>query len=118
MPFFLYDGCEPAFLLRLDLSIMFIFVKIFLLALIQNVSFSMVSRSRNRDNLNYHIIAAFFSNTIWFMTMRELVLSDMTFWLFIPYTLGTVIGSVWGVKQSMKIERWLDARSDSHLVQK
>jgi hypothetical protein len=88
---------------------------ILVLAFIQNVSFSVVSRSRNRDNVTYHLIAAVFSNTIWFMTMRQLVQADMTFLLFIPYTVGTVSGSLSGVKVSMLIEKWLNARSDSHL---
>lgn len=88
---------------------------ILVLAFVQNVAFSVVSRSRNRDNMTYHLIAAFFSNTIWFMTMRELVLADMTIYLFLPYTIGTVAGSLSGVKISMWIERWLNARSDSHL---
>lgn len=88
---------------------------ILVLAFVQNVSFSVVSRSRNRDNMAYHLIAAFFSNTIWFLTMRELVLSDMTVYLFLPYTIGTVSGSLAGVKVSMWIERLLNARSDSHL---
>jgi hypothetical protein len=92
-----------------------IFIKILLLAFIQNVSFSMVSRSRNRDNMTYHIIAAVFSNTLWLLTVRELVLADMSIWLSIPYTIGTVTGSVFGVKISMKIEKWLNASSDSHL---
>lgn len=90
-------------------------IKILVLAFIQNTSFSIVSRSRNRDNITYHIIAALFSNTIWFLTMRELVVSDMTVILLLPYILGTVAGSVYGVKISMKIEKWLNARSDSHL---
>lgn len=88
---------------------------ILVLAFVQNVSFSVVSRSRNRDNMTYHLIAAFFSNTIWFLTMRELVLSDMTVYLFLPYTVGTVAGSLVGVRISMFIEKILDARSDSHL---
>lgn len=92
--------------------------KILLLAFIQNVSFSIVSRSRNRDNINYHIIASLFSNTLWFLTMRELVVSDMTIWLLIPYTIGTVTGSVYGVKISMYIEKKLNAKSDSHLENK
>lgn len=94
---------------------MFIIIKILFLAFIQNVSFSMVSRSRNRDNMTYHIIASLFSNTIWFMTIRELILADMTFILFLPYTIGTVLGSVSGAKMSMWIEKLLNARSDSHL---
>lgn len=85
------------------------------LAFVQSVSFSIVSRSRNRDNLNYHVIASIFSNGVWFLTMRELVVSEMSLTLFIPYTIGTVLGSVFGVKISMKIEKLLQAKSDSHL---
>lgn len=88
------------------------------LALIQNVSFSMVSRSRNRDNTNYHAIASLLSNTLWYMTMRKLVLLDMTLLLFIPYATGTLAGSVFGVKISMIIEKILNATSDSHLKEK
>lgn len=90
---------------------------LFLLALAfaQSVSFSIVSRSRNRSSISYHLIASIFSNGIWFLTFRQLVLSDMTFTLFIPYTIGTVTGSILGVKVSMIIECWLGATSDGHL---
>ena len=91
-------------------------LKILGLAFIQNTSFSMVSRSRNRDNMNYHIIASLFSNTLWFLTMRELVLAELTWWLLIPYAIGTVSGSVYGAKLSMRIERWLGASADGHLT--
>lgn len=90
-------------------------LKILVLAFIQNVSFSIVSRSRNRDNMTYHIIASLFSNSIWFLTFRELIIGEMNFVLFVPYVVGTIFGSVYGVKISMKIEKWLNARSDSHL---
>ena len=85
------------------------------LAFVQNVSFSIVSRSRNRDNIRYHIIAATFSNSIWFFTFRQLVLADMNFILFLPYCVGTVIGSVFGVKISMFLEKILGASADAHL---
>ena len=88
---------------------------ILVLAFVQNVSFSIVSRSRNRDNIRYHIIAATFSNSIWFLTFRQLVLADMSLILFIPYCLGTVAGSVYGVKLSMWIEKMLGASADAHL---
>lgn len=65
--------------------------------------------------MRYHVIAATFSNSIWFLTFRELVISEMNWILFIPYVIGTVAGSVSGVKISMKIEKWLGAYSDSHL---
>lgn len=85
------------------------------LAFVQNVSFSIVSRSRNRNNIRYHVIAASFSNGIWFLTFRQLILADMSFILFIPYCVGTVVGSVFGVKLSMFIEKLLGASADGHL---
>lgn len=88
---------------------------ILILAFIQNVSFSVVSRSRNRNNMRYHLIAAFFSNSIWFLTFRQLVLADMNFVLFMPYCVGTMIGSVCGVRISMFIEKLLGASADAHL---
>lgn len=90
-------------------------VTILVLAYIQNISFSIVSRSRNRNNLTYHMIASVFSNGIWFLTFRQLVLSDMNFMLFIPYTLGTVAGSLSGAKLSMWIEEVIGASADGHL---
>lgn len=94
---------------------MYLIIKIFALAFVQNISFSIVSRSRNRNNKQYHIIAAIFSNSIWFLTFRELILGEMNWMLFIPYVIGTVVGSTYGMTISMKIERWLGATSDGHL---
>lgn len=93
-------------------------ITIMLLAFVQNISFSLVSRSRNRDNMKYHIIASGFSNTIWFLTFKELILHDMTLWVLPFYMVGTITGSVFGVKISMRIEKWLGATSDSHLKTK
>lgn len=89
---------------------------ILLLAFAQNVSFTIVSRSRNRSSFRYHMLASVFSNGIWFLTFRQLILAEMTYVLFIPYTLGTVAGSLCGAKVSMWIERRIGARSDSHIV--
>lgn len=85
------------------------------LAFIQNISFSIVSRSRNRDNMTYHIIAASTSNMIWFLTLKELLVADMNIYILPFYMIGTVTGSVFGVKISMKIEKWLGAEADGHL---
>ena len=93
-----------------------ILLKILVLAFVQNVSFSIVSRSRNRNNVKYHIIAAAFSNAIWFLTFRELIRGDMNLILFIPYCVGTVLGSVTGVRLSMFIEKLLGASADGHLT--
>lgn len=64
------------------------------------------------------MIAAFFSNTIWFLTFRELIRGDMNLVLFLPYCVGTMIGSMCGVKVSMAIEKWVGAEADGHLKKK
>lgn len=92
-------------------------VYIMLLAFVQSVSFSVISRARNRNNIRYHIVASVFSNTIWFLTFRELVVNQMSWALLIPYMVGTTAGSVTGAKLSMWIERRLMAASDDHLKQ-
>lgn len=84
---------------------------ILLLAFAQNVAFTMVSRSRNRDNMTYHAICSVFSNGIWFLTMHQLVVADLSLWLFIPYVTGTVAGSLFGAKVSMKIESAIGAKT-------
>ena len=81
------------------------------LAFIQTVSFSLVSRARNRDHMGYHATASVLSNGIWFLTFHQLVVADMSFMLFIPYLIGTVSGSLYGAGVSIKIERWLGAKT-------
>lgn len=91
-----------------------IFFWIAALAFVQNVAFTLTSRSRNRDNMAYHLVTAVFSNGIFFLTFRELVLSDMSWMLFVPYIVGTVSGSLFGVKVAFSIERLIGARADPH----
>lgn len=87
-------------------------ITILALAFIQNVSFTMVSRSRNRSNMTYHALCSVASNGLWFLTVRELVIADLTLWLFVPYVAGTVSGSLFGAKVSMKIEKMIGAVAD------
>jgi hypothetical protein len=84
---------------------------ILILAFIQNVSFTLVSRARNRDNHYYHIVASLFSNGIWFLTMRELVVNDLSYDLLAFYVIGTVTGSVFGAKVSIAIEKAIGAKT-------
>lgn len=79
-----------------------------LMAFAQNVSFSIVSRSRNRDSKTYHFVAAILSNGVWFATLKYLAVTNQMDWvLFVPYTVGTVSGSVTGQAVSMWIEKRL-----------
>jgi hypothetical protein len=91
------------------------YLGLLLLAFVQNVSFSLVSRSRNRDNMSYHIVASIFSNAVWFLTFRLLVTANMDLFMMLPYTVGTVLGGVSGVRISMWIEQKIGATSDSHI---
>ena len=84
---------------------------ILVLGFIQNVSFSLVSRARNRDSMTYHAICAMVSNAVWFFTMRELVLADLTLLLLVPYIVGTVTGSLVGARVSMRIEKMIGAKT-------
>lgn len=88
------------------------------LAFAQSVAFSLVSRARNRNNTAYHIVASIMSNGVWFLTFKSLVTSKMDWMLFVPYTTGTVAGSVFGAKVSQVIEKWLGATSDDHIKPK
>jgi hypothetical protein len=90
-------------------------LKILGLAIVQNVAFTLVSRSRNRDNKRFHLIASTFSHTLWFLTFKELILADMSLILLIPYVIGSLVGSIYGMTLSMKIEKWLGATADGHI---
>ena len=81
------------------------------LAFAQNSAFSMVSRARNRDNDAYHMFASMLSNSLWFFTMQHLVAEDMTTWVLAPYLAGTVLGSLFGAKVSIKIEKLIGAET-------
>ena len=81
------------------------------LAYVQNIAFTMVSRARNRDSHAYHATMAVFSNGIWFLTMRELVVADLSLWLLLPYVGGTVLGSLTGAEVSMRIEKIIGAKT-------
>ena len=78
-------------------------------AFMQTTSFSLVSRARNRDHMGYHAFASVLSNGLWFATMGILVTSGMHWTLAIPYIIGTVLGSLFGAKLSIRIDKWLGA---------
>ena len=80
------------------------FVLVMCLAFVQNVSFTMGSRARNRDSMAYHAVCSVASNGLWFATMGLLVVADFSWLMAIPYIAGTVAGSLFGAKVSMRIE--------------
>lgn len=87
------------------------YLAIMLLAYIQNISFTMVSRARNRDSVAYHATCAVFSNGLWFATIGLLVEADLS-WEVAPfYIVGTVLGSLTGANASIHIEKLIGAKT-------
>ena len=75
-----------------------------MLLIIQNFSFTLVSRARNSSSLGYHAIAALFSNGVWFLSQFILIASitdaiknasiSYAVMLGVFYTTFTIVGSV------------------------
>lgn len=84
------------------------YVVLFLMTILQNASFTLVSRARNSDSIMFHGLAAVLSNGIWFMVVNQIVNKDVnTFALGITYTIAAVIGSISMHYISMKyFEKW------------
>lgn len=70
------------------------FLKMFLIVVLQNAAFTWVSRARNSGSYSYHAIAAVFSNGIWLIVIRQVVINFENTWIQIAYLLGAVTGSV------------------------
>lgn len=88
------------------------------LGFVQNIFFTICSRSRNRNKQAYHATAAILSNGVWFLTFRYLVRNNMDFMLFLPYCAGTTAGSLFGAKIAMWVEKLIHAEADGHLRSK
>lgn len=100
---------ESLFFAEMTFSLLFIYG----LALMQNFSFLLVSRARNRNKAVWHALAAVFSNGIWFLTFRELYLAGLEWPFVIPYMLGAASGSLIAYNISILIERKTGAVADA-----
>jgi len=76
----------------------------FLLLVLQNASFTLVSRARNSDSLFYHALASIPSNGVWFLSQFILIdnmvriIRDSDWWFGVlvgaVYVVGTMTGSL------------------------
>ena len=64
------------------------------LTILQNASFTLVSRARNSSSLTYHTAASVLSNGIWLLVIRQVVTNFDNWILMVTYLIGAVIGSV------------------------
>ena len=69
-------------------------LKMLVLVILQNASFTLVSRARNSNSILYHTIASVLSNGIWLLVIRQVVLNFNNWVLMATYLLGAVIGSI------------------------
>lgn len=71
------------------------YIGLFFVTILQNASFTLVSRARNSNSILFHAIAAILSNGIWFIVVNQVVKKDInTFLLGVVYTLGATTGSI------------------------
>jgi hypothetical protein len=78
----------------------------------QSVSFSIVSRARQRNHNAYLMWASVFSNGIWYLTMHQLAIKNITPDKTAPYVVGGVVGSLVGQNIAMHVEKKINARMD------
>lgn len=69
-------------------------IKMIGLTIIQNASFTLMSRARNSNSISYHAIASILSNGIWILVIRNVVSNFDKPELMIAYLIGSVIGSI------------------------
>jgi hypothetical protein len=69
-------------------------IKMLLLVILQNASFTLVSRARNSQSILYHGTASILSNGIWLLVIRKITQNFDKPELMITYLIGSVIGSI------------------------
>ena len=64
------------------------------LTVLQNASFTLVSRARNSKSLVYHGLASVASNGIWLLVIRNVVMQLDSLEIMLTYLCGSVTGSI------------------------
>lgn len=94
------------------------------LTVLQNASFTLVSRARNSKSLAFHTIASILSNGIYLLVIRHVVTNLNNWVLMVTYVVGAVVGGLIMHHISMnyleKVKDWKDLfkRSPNRLVGK
>lgn len=88
-------------------------ILLFVYAFGQSTSFAVVSRARQRNHQGYLLWSSVFSNGIWYMTMHQLAINNITADKAGPYVVGNTTGSLVGQNVAMNVEKKVNARMDS-----
>jgi uncharacterized oligopeptide transporter (OPT) family protein len=62
--------------------------------LLQNASFTLVSRARNSGSLVYSAFGSIISNGVWLLVFRRLSINISSATIGVGYVLGATVGSV------------------------
>ena len=89
-------------------------ITLLFLSFLQSVTFTMSSRARNRSNYKYNLFCTVVSNSVWFLTLREVVL-DPSLTLLVPFIVGAGFGTLLGTKVSILIEHKIGAKADEDM---
>lgn len=83
---------------------------------LQNASFTLISRARNGSNIAFHAVAAVISSVVWLVVIRQVVQHLDSTSLLATYVVGSVTGSVAMHWASMRfIERRLLAHGGTNV---
>lgn len=69
-------------------------LKMLFLVILQNASFTLVSRARNSNSISFHAISSVLSNGIWLLVIKNVVQNFDKPIMMIVYIIGSVIGSI------------------------
>ena len=89
------------------------YVLFFFLVVFQAMSFTFISRARNRNHVGLAMFASLFSNTAWILVFREIVMNVHDFWIYPTYIVAMALGTWIQMKLSMRIEARLKSKSDA-----
>lgn len=64
------------------------------LTVLQNASFTLVSRARNSNSILFHTIASVLSNGMWLLVIKQVVTNFDNPVLLVTYLIGSVTGSI------------------------
>ena len=82
----------------------------FILTLAQSMSFTFVSRARNRSNIKIASIACLFSNITWILVFRHIAMNLDDLFMYPVYIIGMWLGTIIQMKISRRFFEKMDLK--------
>lgn len=84
------------------------YLVLFLMVILQNASFTLVSRARNSSSIAYHGVASVFSNGLWLLVAQKAVNKTDDPWIIAVYIVASTIGALsmhWFVMKYVELNK-------------